>query len=40
MRTSVSPDDGIEAALTGTKTPAQAMGDAQQEADRILKQYR
>jgi sn-glycerol 3-phosphate transport system substrate-binding protein len=33
-------DDGIEAALTGSKTPAQAMSDAQQEAERILKQYR
>lgn len=33
-------DNGIEAALTGAKTPAQAMSDAQREADRILKDYR
>lgn len=33
-------DDGIEAALTGAKAPAQALADAQQEAERILKDYR
>lgn len=33
-------DDGIEAALTGKKTPEQAMKDSQREADRILKRYR
>lgn len=33
-------DDNLQAALTGVKTPAQAMRDAQSEADRILKPYR
>lgn len=33
-------DDGIEAALTGKKTPEQAMRDAQREADRILIRFR
>ena len=33
-------DDGIEAALTGKKTPEQAMRDAQREADRILSRFR
>lgn len=33
-------DDGIEAALTGKKSPEQAMKDSQREADRILKRYR
>lgn len=33
-------DDGIEAALTGKKTPQQAMKDSQREADRILSRYR
>lgn len=33
-------DDGLEAALTGAKTAAQAMRDAQAEADRILRPYR
>lgn len=33
-------DDGIEAALTGSKTPEQALKDAQQEAERVLKDYR
>jgi sn-glycerol 3-phosphate transport system substrate-binding protein len=32
--------DNIQACLNGTKTPAQAMADAQGEADRILKPYR
>jgi sn-glycerol 3-phosphate transport system substrate-binding protein len=32
-------NDGLQAALTGTKTPQQAMTDAQQEAARILKPY-
>ncbi len=32
-------DDGLQAALTGTKTPEQAMKDSQREADRILKPY-
>jgi sn-glycerol 3-phosphate transport system substrate-binding protein len=33
-------NDGLQAALTGTKTPAQAMQDAQREAERILRAYR
>jgi sn-glycerol 3-phosphate transport system substrate-binding protein len=33
-------DDGLQAALTGTKTPEQAMKDAQREAERILKPHR
>ena len=33
-------DDNLQAALTGVKTPAQAMSDAQLDADRILKPYR
>jgi sn-glycerol 3-phosphate transport system substrate-binding protein len=33
-------DDAIEASLTGTKTPQQALGDAQKESDRILEDYR
>jgi sn-glycerol 3-phosphate transport system substrate-binding protein len=32
--------DGIQAALTGTKQPQKAMDDAQQDADRILKQFK
>ncbi len=32
--------DNIQACLTGTKSPAQAMADAQIEADRILKPFR
>ncbi len=32
--------DNIQACLSGNKTPAQAMGDSQGEADRILKPYR
>ncbi|MCE1236067.1 MAG: ABC transporter substrate-binding protein [Hyphomicrobiales bacterium] len=33
-------NDNLQAALTGSKTAAQAMKDAQAEADRILKSYR
>jgi len=33
-------DDGVQAALTGVKTPAQAMKDAQTDAERILRPYR
>ena len=32
--------DNIQACLNGTKTPAQAMADAQTESDRILKPYK
>jgi sn-glycerol 3-phosphate transport system substrate-binding protein len=33
-------NDAIQAALTGAKTPAAALEDAQKQAERILKQYR
>ncbi|MGQ0674621.1 MAG: ABC transporter substrate-binding protein [Rhodospirillales bacterium] len=33
-------DDGLQAALTGTKTPEQAMKDSQREAERILRSYK
>ena len=33
-------NDGLQAALNGTKTPKQAMQDAQREADRLLRSYR
>jgi sn-glycerol 3-phosphate transport system substrate-binding protein len=33
-------DDAIEASLTAKKEPAQALSDAQKEADRILEDYR
>jgi sn-glycerol 3-phosphate transport system substrate-binding protein len=33
-------DAGLAAALTGAKTPAQALTDAQAEAERILKPFR
>jgi len=33
-------DDAIQAALTGGKSPAKALGDAQKNADRLLKRYR
>jgi sn-glycerol 3-phosphate transport system substrate-binding protein len=33
-------NDGLQAALTGTKTAEQAMKDAQREADRLLRPYR
>jgi len=33
-------DDAIQAALTGSKSPAEALGDAQKQADRLLKRYR
>ena len=40
QRVTKALNDGLQAALTGTKTPQQAMADAQAEADRILKPYR
>jgi sn-glycerol 3-phosphate transport system substrate-binding protein len=40
QRVTKALNDGMQAALTGTKTPEQAMKDAQAEAERILKQYR
>lgn len=33
-------DDAIQASLTGSKTPEEALTQAQKEADRLLKQYR
>jgi sn-glycerol 3-phosphate transport system substrate-binding protein len=33
-------DDAIQAALTGSKTPEEALKEAQMQADRLLKQYR
>jgi sn-glycerol 3-phosphate transport system substrate-binding protein len=39
-RTSKVLSDALAAALTGTKTPEKALGDAQAEIDRILKPYR
>lgn len=33
-------NDAIQAALTGKKTPAQSLADAQKKADRVLKPYR
>ena len=39
QRVTKALNDGIQAALTGAKTPEQAMHDAQQEAARILKPY-
>jgi sn-glycerol 3-phosphate transport system substrate-binding protein len=39
-RTTKVLNDAIGAALTGTKTPAKALADAQAEIDRILKPYR
>ena len=33
-------NDAVQAALNGTKTSAQAMKDAQKEADRILRSYK
>jgi sn-glycerol 3-phosphate transport system substrate-binding protein len=40
QRVTKALNDGLQAALTGTKTAQQAMQDAQAEADRILRAYR
>jgi len=40
QRVTKALNDGLQAALTGAKTPEQAMKDAQREAERILKPYR
>ncbi len=40
QRVTKALNDGLQAALLGTKTPAQAMKDAQREADRILRAYK
>ncbi|MEF9995598.1 MAG: extracellular solute-binding protein, partial [Burkholderiaceae bacterium] len=40
QRVTKALNDGLQAALTGTKTPAQALKDSQREAERILRAYR
>jgi sn-glycerol 3-phosphate transport system substrate-binding protein len=40
QRVTKALNDGLQAALNGTKTPDQAMKDAQQEAARILRSYK
>jgi sn-glycerol 3-phosphate transport system substrate-binding protein len=40
QRVTKALNDGLQAALTGAKSPAQALKDAQVEAERILKAYR
>lgn len=40
QRVTKALNDGLQAALTGTKSPKKAMEDAQAEAERILKPYR
>jgi sn-glycerol 3-phosphate transport system substrate-binding protein len=40
QRVTQALNDGLQAALTGTKTPEQAMKDAQREADRLLRSYK
>jgi sn-glycerol 3-phosphate transport system substrate-binding protein len=40
QRVTKALNDGLQAALTGTKPPEQAMKEAQAEAERILKPYR
>jgi len=40
QRVTKALNDGLQAALTGAKTPAQAMKDAQAEASRILRPYK
>jgi sn-glycerol 3-phosphate transport system substrate-binding protein len=40
QRVTKALNDGLQAALTGAKTPAQAMKDAQAEAERLLRSHR
>ena len=40
QRVTKALNDGLQAALTGTKTPEQALRDAQREAERLLKTYK
>jgi len=40
QRVTKALNDGLQAALTGTKSPEQAMKDSQREAERILRSYR
>jgi sn-glycerol 3-phosphate transport system substrate-binding protein len=39
QRVTKALNDGLQAALTGAKTPEQAMKDAQKEAERLLRSY-
>jgi sn-glycerol 3-phosphate transport system substrate-binding protein len=40
QRVTKALNDGLQAALTGTKTPADAMRDAQRESDRLLRSFK
>jgi sn-glycerol 3-phosphate transport system substrate-binding protein len=40
QRVTKALNDGLQAALTGTKTPEQALKDAQREAERLLRPYK
>jgi len=40
QRVTKALNDGLQAALTGTKTPEQAMQDSQAQSERILRTYR
>jgi sn-glycerol 3-phosphate transport system substrate-binding protein len=40
QRVTKALNDGVQAALTGTKSASQAMQDAQREADRILRSFK
>jgi sn-glycerol 3-phosphate transport system substrate-binding protein len=40
QRVTKALDDNLQAALMGSKTPDQALRDAQREADRLLRSYR
>ena len=40
QRVTKALNDGLQAALTGTKTPEQAMKDAQREAERLLRSFK
>ena len=40
QRVTKALNDGLQAALTGTKTPAQALAGAQREAERLLRSYK
>jgi len=40
QRVTKALNDGLQAALTGTKGAAQALKDAQREADRLLRSYK
>jgi sn-glycerol 3-phosphate transport system substrate-binding protein len=40
QRVTKALNDGLQAALTGTKTPEVAMKDAQREAERLLRTYK